>query len=262
MNELLNTFTTILEFYNNYFWHLIEIMIFFSIFILFVLFVLDKSHLLKSQKIFTFYHLLSREFMQISAELAFTLPFLLIIKESFGIDLLKISPIEESSKLIIGIWLLGHIKSALYTEKQLNFNKNLEIIENSEDDYSKAKLKYLNIIKQYKTCYNLEIEKLGILKSIAPIYLPIAVSFLFDNEKVDINWNNYTIIVLGCTFYYLYKYWKCYDKLKYLSFKRLEVEKKLAEFNLKNRKKVILKQRKIKLNKQLSRPLLNSINSN
>lgn len=261
MKEPLNALTTILEFYNNYLWPFVALIIFFLILILIILFVLDKKHFLNNQ-IYTFYHLISREFMQILAEFAFTLSFLIIIKESFGIDLLKISPFEESLKLIIGIWFWRHIKSARYTQRQLNFDKNLEMIENSGDDYSKAKVKYLSIIKQYKTFYNLEIEKLGILKSIAPIYLPIAVSFLFDNEKVDINWNNYTIIVLGCTFYYLYKYWKCYDKLKYLSFKRLEVEKKLAEFNLKNRKKVILKQRKIKLNKQLSRPLLNSINSN
>lgn len=89
-------------------------------------------------------------------------------------------------------------------------------------------VKLHNMMNNYNSSIEVLKIKLGILKTIAPASLiPLIVGYMFNNNDIIINWNNYTICLIALLIVYFYQVWKCYNRISLLKLFITEIKNDL-----------------------------------
>ena len=72
------------------------------------------------------------------------------------------------------------------------------------------------------------------LKSLAPVsLLPVIAGYIFEGKEMNIDWNSYTIVLIGGLLVYLYSLWKCNRDMEEWKRRGLDIREDLmkVEYN-------------------------------
>ncbi len=227
MEKIVNAILFLKDIYNSIFG-----VIFISIGLLLLFSLMVYCRLKRMNKTYnkrwdTYVAAVKKEALRMIAEFVVISMLLILIQDSFNIDILDFIR-NETWKLIIGFWFIFHIKNGRSIYKYVNRELLLDEIEKGQN----PSLQFELMIKQYQNNYDLELEKLGILKSLAPVSLvPLIAGFILENKKISLN--AYTIIFFCILFLYIYELWKCYDTLRFWKSRKRKVEERIM--NLKEK---------------------------
>lgn len=223
INEIIKV---ILDLYNDFFIGILINAIFAFIFIAIILFFKMKQD--GDNKWYKFSTVSKKELLQIIMQGIIALFLITFLKESFNIDLVRLLQIETYWKVIVGVWIVLHLKSGRKLYRNLNFFDFLDNVKSGKYYYTSPQNIFLDTIEKYKTYYELEIEKIGVLKSLTPISLvPLLAGYVLEGKDIIVNWNWYTIIFFTILFFYFYSVWKCYKNIRFWKIKILQIKKEL-----------------------------------
>lgn len=190
------------------------------------------------EKWYSFFVTSKKELLQMLMQSVIVVILIIFLWESFNIDLVSLIKIGVYWKLIIGFWIVLHLKAGRALYKKLNFYNFLDDVKRRKYYYTTPQNIFLDIIERYKTNYEFEIERLGILKSLTPVSLvPLLAGYILEGKDVIVNWNWYTIIFFVILFFYFYNVWKCYRNTKFWKLQMLEIQKELRIVESKKRRK-------------------------
>lgn len=150
-----------------------------------------------------------------------------ILDVTFSIDVLTLFNVERNGKLILGIWLVVNIVSGrrVYIKRRFSHELN-EIMYGDYKEYAENVL--LDEINRYSNLFMLQKEYLGILKNLTPVSLiPLVAGYIVEGKIPGIDWNWYTIVFVAALLIYIFALWKCYDNMKILKMREVEIQNRL-----------------------------------
>lgn len=215
-----------LEIYNDFF---------IVIILCIIIVMIGKWFILKNQKDkkenekwYSYNTVLKNEITQLMVQAIILIFLIIFLKEAFNIDVLYLVQFNRFWKLFIGIWIVFHIKSSKSLYNRLVFHDFLDNVRYGKYPYTSPENIYLNNLDEYQINYELEFEKLGILKSLAPVSLiPLLAGYILEGKSIAVSWNWYTVAFFSILFLYFYKLWKVYEYLKIWKWKKLQTQKEL-----------------------------------
>jgi hypothetical protein len=186
---------------------------------------------------YSFVVVLKREIIQMMA-LGFIIFFLVyFLNESFSINVVELLQVIKYWKIIFGIWILLHMISGKELYNKINFSDFLQQVKDDKRKFTTPEKTFLDIIERYNANYIIQVEKLGILKSLTPIsLLPLIVGYIIEGKDISVNWNWYTVVFFAILFLYLYNLWKCYKNMKFWKLYTVEVQKELRDIQCQDKK--------------------------
>lgn len=226
MYEITKIVEIILEVYNNFFMGIILATIIALIIIAFNLKKQRDND--ENKKWYSYITVIKNEIVQMIVQIIIFVFLIILLKESFYIDILYLFQFNKYWKIFFTLWIVFHLKSAKSLYSRLEFHDFIDNVIDGKYSYTSPENIYLNSIDEYQMNYELEFEKLGILKSIAPVSLiPLIAGYVLEGKNIIVNWNWYTVAIFIILFIYIYKLWKTYKYLKIWKWKKLQIHKKL-----------------------------------
>ena len=216
----------VIKLYNNYFGAVLSLVIISLIFVAFSLYLKNKNE--SDEKWYCFVYTLKKKLIEMLVMLLFTWILILFLNETFSIDLIKMIHLSKYWKLIFGIWVWLNIVSGKKLYDRLNFSDFIQKVKKGNYRYTSPENIMLEIIDRYNANYVLQVERLGILKSLTPISLiPLIAGYVIEGKNIEIDWNWYTVVFFAILFIYFYNLWKCYKNIQFWKIRVLEVQKEL-----------------------------------
>lgn len=225
----------IVNLYNDCFWYILLIVLLF--FLLMGITLYSKMKGDGDKDWYSFVVVLKREIIQMMA-LGFIIFFLVyFLNESFSINVVELLQVIKYWKIIFGIWILLHMISGKELYNKINFSDFLQQVKDDKRKFTTPEKTFLDIIERYNANYIIQVEKLGILKSLTPIsLLPLIVGYIIEGKDISVNWNWYTVVFFAILFLYLYNLWKCYKNMKFWKLYTVEVQKELRDIQCQDKK--------------------------
>lgn len=157
--------------------------------------------------------------------------FEMFVSEIFLINIGEILDIRKYWRVAIGLWVLIRLRSAPKLYRRLNDRDFLRNIKSGEYNYTTPENIFLELIEEYSVNIEMQIEKMGIMKSLTPIsLLPLIAGYVLEGKDIKINWNWFTIAMVAVLLIYLYNLWKCYYDMRFWKFRKIEIQRELREF--------------------------------
>lgn len=138
----------------------------------------------------------------------------------------------KSYEFFVEICTIANICSGKKLYDGLNHCDYLDEIKEGKYNYSSITPKdiFRGMLERYRANYDLEIELLGILKSLTPIsILPLVVGYIFEGKNIVFSWNIYTGMLVIILLFYFVKMWKVYRTIKILKIRELEVIERIRD---------------------------------
>lgn len=153
---------------------------------------------------------------------------MIFVLESFNIDVLKLINLDKYLKIILGVWITLHLRTGVTLYQKLNFSDFVDEVKSGKYNYTTPENIFLDLINGYQINYEMELEKLGIFKAMAPVSLiPLLVGYILDGNSIKIDWNWYTLIIVGSLFLYICALCRSYRNVKVWKVKKLDLENEL-----------------------------------
>lgn len=228
-SEIVNS---MVDLFNKYFYGLFIVCL--LSLILFIIY--KKIQITDSRKWWTLIYVIKNKLLQIFIQIIIISTPLFFLYKVYDIDLLNVEYVNRYLKIVFTIWIILHFKSGCKLYIRKNRHLIFEDIEHSRD----AELIYLSSIENLTTSCEIKFEKIGILKSLAPVALiPLLAGNIIEGKDIKINWNWYTIIFLFILSVYCYSLWKSYYDLKSSKVELNEIKVALLRYNEKNKNRKI-----------------------
>jgi len=133
-------------------------------------------------------------------------------------------------KIIFSIWIIKCFFSGKKLYEALNFFEFLRKVRDGEYRHTSPENIMISEMERYNSNYTLQVERLGILKSLAPIsLLPLIVGYVLEGKNIVVDWNWYTVALFSILFIYFYNVWKCYSNMKFWKIRAGEVQTQLRD---------------------------------
>lgn len=175
-----------------------------------------------------FLFILKENIVKMTVMLILWFAFVIFIKEAFSINIFGLSDFSRYWKILVSIWIAINFVKGKKLYNDLNFYALLEEIKEGENDYTSLEHIMLKMIDNYCAGYALEVEKIGILKCLAPISLiPLIAGYIVEGKDIKVNWNWYTVVFFGGLFVYIYNFWKSYKNLGLWKRRELKIRDEL-----------------------------------
>lgn len=225
MNKVTVIVMLIVDIYNKIFIEILSAIIFFMIIIAFNLKKQKDND--ENKKWYSYITVLKNKLKQTIVQIITFIFLIVLLKESFNIDILNLLQFDKHWKILFAIWFALHIKSGKSLYSRLNFHDFLDnVSEGKYNSYTTPDKIYMNIIDECQMNYELEFEKLSVLKSFAPVSLiPLLTGYVLEGNNMEANWNWYTVAFFVILFIYFYKVWECYKYLKIWKWKKFNTQK-------------------------------------
>lgn len=226
LNNATEIVLRILEIYNDLFG---EIIFMFLLYLAILTLHLSKSkNSVEDNKWNSYCVVFKNEILQMIVQFSIFIFLIFMIKESFNIDIINLFQVDKYCKIWVSLWIGLHFKSGVSFYNRLQFHDFLDKVKDGKYSYMKSETIYLNYIENYQANYEVEIEKISILKSIAPVSMvPLLAGFVFEGKTINVNWNWFTVIFFLILFMYLYKLWKSFKYLKIWKWKKIQMQNEL-----------------------------------
>lgn len=225
----------ILAIYNSCFWLLLLITI--GILVTKFFNLRNKSQINDNYEYFNFESALVRELLQIIVEIAIIVVLFLMIDSVVKIDMYKLLNTKVFLRVYIGLYALYHLSSGRKRIKELSeiqFKNDIMINETT----LVIKNMFQGNISFCKIRYELELEKLNLLKSMIPISLiPTVAGYIFRNNIEMIRLNVFTIIFFTAIAFFFIQLIMTYRNYKYWKLEKHMIEVQYREYLQKENKK-------------------------
>lgn len=210
----------LIRIYNNSFYKI-------AAFLILILFVIAFN--LKQGDDFVFndyFFIIKDQLIKMLVEIGLVLIFINILSEIFQIRILNIFDLKFYYKIILGIWIISHIREGVYLNKNLYNRRYIDKVKNGE--YSRTpNMIFKENINYIQVRIEIEQETIGILKALAPISL---IAAFINKIPLAMNWNLFIFLFFGVLSWYFYKLWKCNENLKLLKYLKYEFENELSDY--------------------------------
>jgi len=144
----------------------------------------------------------------------------------FQIKISEIFPIEHYIKLILGYWIICHVRQGWLKDKKYARDRHIEKIKDGEC-LRDAELLFDDWISHYQLKIDIQKERLAIWKSLAPMSFVVLLAGRFlDGADV----NKYTVIFFAAIAAYFYKLWRSGKTLSFFMEQKYKYEKGLKEY--------------------------------
>lgn len=161
----------------------------------------------------------------------------IFLEESFSVNIFELLHVSKWWKLLAVVWIINHIISGKKLYEEINFKYNLQEIKKREFGYRTTENIMLDIESRYNSNYVLQVERLGLLKSLTPVSLiPLIFGYILEGKELAIDWNWYTVVFFSILFIYFYNLWKCYKNMQFWKDRELEVQSALRDIQSKKLK--------------------------
>ena len=173
-----------------------------------------------------------KKLMEISVFFFCCIFIVFFLNEVFSIKILESNYFSQYWKVVLSFFILCNISQGKKIYDEINFKDLLKEIADDKYLYSSPENIMLEMIERYHLNYSLEVERLGILKSLTPISLvPLLAGYIFEGKNIQVNWNGYTITFFVFLCFYFYKLWKCYNNIKLWKTREFNVQNALREMH-------------------------------
>lgn len=208
--------TKLLEVYNaNIIWILLTIATGLAIYYI-RLYFNSKNNSDSENKFISVQVVIKRELIQMLVEIIGVIMLMLFLKSAFEIDVIKLLKVSELWKVFLGIYAIFHIRSGHRSCKLLDQSDFLRKVKRGEYSHTTPENIFQDLIDDYQTNYEMAIEKLNILKAMAPVSLiPIIAGVVLQGNILVINWNWYTVIFFGALLFYFFSIWKSFRNIRF-----------------------------------------------
>lgn len=212
--------------YNDNFWSIILLAIFLLACMALNLYFNKNS--IEDYRLEYFVYVLKKKFTEMIVFLLIDLFLILFLTKIFYINITGLFYIFGCEKIVLGVWIIVNIFSGRRLYKELYFNDFLRKVRRGKYNYMSSKNIMLDIFDRCDANYTLQAERLGILKSLAPISLiPLFGGYILEGKDIIINWNWYTMTFFAVLFIYFYNLWMCYKNMKLWKAQLLKVQSEL-----------------------------------
>lgn len=224
MFEFLNSFINV---YNNLFFIILAI-IFIVLFGIGFNFHSRKND--SDEKWGAFIYVIKKKFLELMMIVVLFAVLIYFVNNIFSISIFQISNILYYSKIIIGIILMKIVSSGKHLYSELNYINFLQQVKKGKYSYTTPNNILTDLKSRYHMNYELQVERLGILKSMTPISLtPLIAGYIIEGKEINVNWNTYTIIFFSLILVYIYSMWRCYSDIRLWKLREFEIEKELRQ---------------------------------
>ena len=150
----------------------------------------------------------------------------IFLAKVFQIKLGEIFPIKYYIKLILGYWIICHLKQGWSRKDKFAMDRCIEKIKDREDLWD-TELRFNDQISFYQLKIDIQKEKLAIWKSLAPMSFVVLLAGRFlDGADV----NKYTVIFFTAIAAYFYKLFQSGKTLSFFMEQKHRYEKGLNEY--------------------------------
>jgi len=150
----------------------------------------------------------------------------------FSINLFVILNVSKYWKIMLSILMICKFRSGKKLYKDVDFRRYLRDVERKKFGYNSPENILIGDIERFNLNYELQVERLGILKSMSPIsLLPLVAGYVLEGKSIIVNWSWYTIIFYTILLIYFYNIWKCYNNMKIWKNRVWEVQEQLQIIN-------------------------------
>lgn len=189
------------------------------------------------EKWYSFKYVVLKKLTEMIVLILMILALIIFLNESFFIDTLSVLNVTKYWKIVFSIWMLLNIVSGKRLYDWLEFGDFLQRVKDGKYGYTTPEIMILDIIERCNSKYELQKEKLGILKSLTPIsVIPLIGGYILEGKKVAVDWNIYTISFFAILIWYFYSLWKCYKDMQLLKRRKLEIQRELTDIQYKSKK--------------------------
>lgn len=225
-NEVIDIVGRGVNLYNDNFWFIILLAIFLLACMALNLYFNKNS--IEDYRLEYFVYVLKKKFTEMIVFLLIDLFLILFLTKIFYINITGLFHIFGCEKIVLGVWIIVNIFSGRRLYKKLYFNDFLRKVRRGKYNYMSSKNIMLDIFDRCDANYTLQAERLGILKSLAPISLiPLFGGYILEGKDIIINWNWYTMTFFAVLFIYFYNLWMCYKNMKLWKAQLLKVQSEL-----------------------------------
>lgn len=219
----------IVRLYNISFWSIFFIIIFSLTYIGITLYLKMKNDE-EDDEWYYFAYAIKKKLIEMFVSSLFIGFLILFLYESFSINVMNLLHVLQYWKLIVGIWIVANIISGKKLYDRLNFRQYIRKVKRGEYTHTTPENIMLEIIDTYNCNYALQVERLGILKSLTPISLiPPITGYILEGKNIAVDWNWYTAAFFGILFIYFYNLWKTYKNMQFWKIRTLEIQKEIRD---------------------------------